>query len=100
MNCKPNDVCVIISEMSDCEDNIGAIITVVEHLADPMYGDCWTFKDASRPLVIRNMGISAYHSYEREGSVFFVRDRDLIPIQDPDLDTSDSKHEELTECHS
>lgn len=55
--CEPGDRCVIVAEVPGCEANIGATLTVVAldvniRLPGGTTVRAWSFKDASRPLVM------------------------------------------------
>lgn len=86
MRCSPGDMCVIVGEDPGCEENIGALLTVIEPYG-PTRPTAWTFKDASRLVKViddEDGGRTPYYvtrSDERPDGLCSIDDRFLVPIR-------------------
>jgi hypothetical protein len=86
-NCKPNELAVIVAERPLAGENIGAIVRVIEPGFDKDGIRCWTFAEASRPLVCTDFHSTRIEGYITESGPFgewVLEDAHLIPIRDPD----------------
>lgn len=101
---KPGMRCVIIGEERGCEANIGALVTITRP-APCLPGEParWLFKDASRPLVMVNLGNDRLahpvtHSYDpanrlEAGEFYRILACYLMPIKGDGLDSEPPKAE-------
>ncbi|CAN7326370.1 hypothetical protein LJR084_001892 [Variovorax sp. LjRoot84] len=95
MNCKPNDICVVVGEVPGCECNIGAQVRVTRRI--PFGGaDAWEFEEASRPLkMIPDDGrplvewVRGSSEGIPRGRLYGFYDRHLLPIRAPGDDAID-----------
>jgi hypothetical protein len=83
------EICVIIKETEAFRENVGAFVTVVEYV-ESTGGWMWTFKDASRPILVGiNLLLhkfyvsSSQECIDRWGPEPGFNSGCLIPIRDP-----------------
>lgn len=84
MNCKPNDLAVVISNRHS--DNIGVFVRVRQiEIKHPELGAFWAFDSASKPLKLGGFGEDRYHYIEAIETTLenkaYLRDADLNPIR-------------------
>ena len=84
MNCKPNDLAVVISNRHS--DNVGAFVRVRRiEIRHPELGAFWAFDSASKPLKLGGFGEAQYHFVEVVETTLenkaYLRDEDLRPIR-------------------
>lgn len=78
MNCRPNDIAVVVGEDAGCECNIGATLRVVSTEINPGDGRTeWVFAEASRPLWL------LCGDWTTGNGQAIIADRYLVPIRDP-----------------